>query len=183
MTKVLFGLFLILAIPSLGQEKKLFDILPVINGKVNYTGIVIVDSTDKLKLYTKAKKWFIKQYRSAKDVIQLDDKENAEVIGKGFFETIWENSFTSERKVNVWHTVKIYLKDNKFKYEITDITLRYYVEASMFSEPSNEEVAIENFGRDRKRNTKKYFAQVDAEVMSIISSLVKFMKAPAKEDW
>lgn len=183
MNKVLFSLFLILTIPSFGQEEKLFDILPMKNGKVTYTGIVTVDSINKIKLYNNVKKWFIEQYRSAKDVIQLDDKENGEVIGKGFFETNWQYTFVDERKVNVWHTVKIYLKDNKFKYEITNFTLKYYVEGSMYSAGKNVEEAIENFGKDRERNTKKYFAQVDAEVTSIISSLLNFMKAPPKDDW
>lgn len=183
MIKILLGLFLLLTNSYFVQGQKLFDILPTKDGKVIYTDIIQIDSTDKSKLYTKAKKWFIEQYRSAKDVIQLDDRENGEVIGKGFFETLWENSFISVQKVNVWHTVKIYLKDNKFKYEITNFNLKYYVAPTQFSEGSNFEIAIEDFGQDREKNTKKYFTEVDKQTNSIISSLISFMKAPIKEDW
>ncbi len=183
MCKTLLSIFLILTIPSFGQNEKLFDILPIKEGKVIYTDVVIVDSTDKVKLYSKVKKWFIEQYKSAKDVIQLDDKENGEVIGKGFFETNWQNSFISELKVNVWHTIKIYIKDNRFKYEITNFTLKYYVGGTRYSTGSTVEEAIEDFGKDRVRNTKNYFVTVDSEIVSIISSLINFMKAPNKEDW
>lgn len=182
MYKFLFSLFLIFTKPSYSQEK-LFDILPIKYGKVTYTGIVSVDSTNKSKLYYKVKKWFVEQYRSAKDVIQLDDKDNGEVIGKGFFETDWQYTAIDQRKVNVWHTVKIYLKDNKFKYEITDFTLKYYEERTWYSAGKNVHEAIENFGYDRERNTKKYFAIIDAEITSIITSLLNFMKTPPKEDW
>lgn len=93
MTKNLTTLFLLLTISSFGQDQKLLDILPMKDGKVVYTGIIQVDSTDKSKLYNKVKKWFVEQYKSAKDVIQLDDKENGEVIGKGYFGTVWQVTF------------------------------------------------------------------------------------------
>ena len=183
MKRILTTLFLILTISSFGQEQKLLGILPLKDGKVTYTDVIQIDSTDKSKLYNKVKKWFIEQYRSAKDVIQLDDKENGEVIGKGFFETTWQTSIMSAQSVSVWHTVKVYIKDNKFKYEITNFNLKYYVEPSQYSRGSNVEIAIEDFGGGRDKNTKKYFTQVDKEVNSIISSLIRFMNAPTKEDW
>ncbi len=183
MIKTLTAIFLFLSISSFGQDQKLMGILPMKDGKVNYTDIVMIDSMDKSKLYNKAKKWFIDQYKSAKDVIQLDDKENGEVIGKGFFETEWQTSIMSVQNVSVWHTVKVYMKDNKFKYEITNFKLKYYVPPTQFSSGSIIETAIEDFGKDREKNTKRYFADVDKQVITLISSLLNFMKAPVKDDW
>jgi hypothetical protein len=183
MSKFFTALFLLLAVSSFGQDEKLLDVLPMKDGKVTYTGIIQVDSSDKSKLYNKAKKWFIEQYKSAKDVIQLDDKENGEIIGKGYFETVWQMGFGIAQKVNDWHTVKVSVKDNKFKYEITDFRVKYYVSSSQYSRGSDVDVSIEDFGKNREKNAKKYYAQVDKEVISIISSLEKFMKAPAKDDW
>ena len=175
---------LLLTISSFGQsDPKLLDILPTKDGKVYYSEVVQIDSTDKSKLYTKAKKWFVDQYKSAKDVIQLDDKENGEIIGKGYFETQWQANFMTMQKVNVWHTVKVSVKDNKYRYEISNFELKWHTAPSKYSSGGNTEVLIEDFWKNRESNAKKYFAKVDTEVKSIISSLERFMKAPIGDDW
>lgn len=166
-----------------GQDTKLLDILPLKDGKVTYAGVVQVDSVDKNQLYTRAKKWFVDTYKSAKDVIQLDDKENGEVIGKGFFKTMWQVTFISSQEVNVWHTIKISVKDNRFRYEITAFRFRYYVSPSTYTRGQDVDVALEDFGKSREKNSKKFYAQVDTEVKATIESIEKFMKSKGQEDW
>ena len=74
MKKTLTTFILLIATLIIYGQEKLLDILPTENGVVIYTGVIQVDSVDKSTLYTRAKKWFIDNYKSAKDVIQLDDK-------------------------------------------------------------------------------------------------------------
>ena len=183
MKKLSFITAMLFTVAAYAQEK-LLEILPLKDSIVTYTGVVQVDSTSKEVLYKKAKKWFVDSYKSAKDVIQLDDKENGDIIGKGIFEVVWQVTFMSTQKTNVHHTVKISVKDNKFKYTITDFRIVYYVTPSQYTSGKNIDKTIESFGGGmREKNTKKYFAEVDMEVNKTIASLIKAMKDKEKEDW
>jgi hypothetical protein len=183
MKRVFAIVFIFLTSLTYGQDKKLLDILPVIEGKVTYSGVIQVDSADKNELYLRAKKWFVDTYKSAKDVIQLDDKENGEVIGKGYFKANWQVTFMSIQSVDVWHTITVAVKDNRFKYTITDFVVKYYVTPSTYSRGGNNEFTIEDFGKSREKNAKKFFTQIDTEVQSTILALTKFMQTKAKSDW
>ena len=66
-------------------QDKLLGILPLKDGKVTYTDVIQLQGVSKDEMYKRAKHWFVDTFNSGKDVIQLDDKKNGEVIGKGCF--------------------------------------------------------------------------------------------------
>jgi len=152
---------------SYGQEK-LLDILPSKDGIVTYSEVVQVDSSSKIDLYKKAKKWFVTTYKSAKEVIQLDDPENGEIIGKGNFKVSYYS-----REPFISHTISISVKDGRYKYSITDLT---------YSDNQNEKFSIENFPKSWF-GKKKLYLKVDEEINAIILSLKKYMSSKEKEDW
>ena len=80
-------------------------------GKIVYTEVVEMPGVTKDVLYSRAYEWFAKSFVSANNVIQMQDKEAGKIIGKGCY------GF-DKNKVNF--TLSIYLKDGKYKYEITD---------------------------------------------------------------
>src|SRR5450830_1164209 len=123
----IYILFIVLFISNgiLAQEK-LLGILPLKDGKVTYTDIIQLQGVSKNEIYNRAKHWFIDTFNSGKDVIQLDDKETGEVIGKGCFKAVWMINFYSSQSVNVWKTIKIQIKDGRYRYEITDFRMRNY---------------------------------------------------------
>jgi hypothetical protein len=167
MKKCLLLIFLMANLSIYGQEK-LLGILPTENGSVIYTGLIKVDSIDKNALYGRAKKWFIDNYKSAKDVIQLDDKENGEITGKGNFKI---NYYARDARIS--HTISILVKDGRCKYIITDFS---------YSDSQNDKFAIENFPKTWA-GKKKLYIKVDEEVKSIIVSIEKFMATKPKNDW
>ena len=57
----------------------------------------------------RAKKWFVDNYKSAKDVIQLDDKENGEITGTGNFKISYYT-----RKPYISHTISIFVKEGRY---------------------------------------------------------------------
>lgn len=181
---ILFTLFIILSNLTYSQEKFL-ELLPMKDGKVNYNDVVLVDSCSKDRLYLKAKHWFIDSYRSAKDVIQLDDKENGELIGKGFFETYWQILFYAGQQINVWYTVKIQMKENKFRYEITDFRIKYYsAPTSKYDSGSDVDLPLEEWNKQRPENLRKVCKKIDIEIQNTISTLKSTMKSQMKnEDW
>jgi hypothetical protein len=84
--------------------------------------VVPIDSTTKDELYNRAKVWFAVYYKSSKDVIQLDDKENGKIIGKG---VIIYNSpaFSPGTLFSGYfkYVLTVEVKDNKFKYSFENI--------------------------------------------------------------
>jgi len=164
-------------------QGKLLDILPLKNGKVTYSAVVEVDSVSKDELYNRVKRWFVNTYNSGKDVIQLDDKENGEAIGKGFFEETWMVTFYAAQNVKVWQTVKIQLKENKYRYEITDFRMKYYVAPSAYTKGTDIDIALEEWNKDRDSNNKKFYPKIDSRVKAIILSLEKAMKTANDDNW
>lgn len=79
-------------------------------GLIEFTGLVKVDSSlTQQVLYAKAREWFANSFKSAKDVIQMDDKVAGIIVGKGNF---------SERKSGgiIHFTLKVQVKDGRYKY-------------------------------------------------------------------
>jgi hypothetical protein len=105
---------------SPGQAPKLLDgtELPfdATTHQIAYQGVVEVAGATKEQLYTRAYEWLAKAYRSANDVIQMQDKEAGRLVGKG-------TASVRARGLSagyVRHTLTIYLKDGRYKYVLTD---------------------------------------------------------------
>ncbi len=119
-------------------------------------------------MYKKAKKWFISTYKSAKDVIQLDDQEGGEITGKGNFKV---NYYSREPYIS--HTISVYVKDGRYKYSITQLA---------YSDNQNEKFSIENFPNSWF-GKKKLYLKVDEEIKAVILSLKKYMSSTDKDEW
>lgn len=90
-------------------------------GKISYTEVVKIDSTSEEILYSRAKIWITNIFNSAKDVIQLDSKEDGIIICKGSLKAHGLNRGGRDMSVGYVHfTMKLSFKDNKYKYEFTD---------------------------------------------------------------
>jgi len=164
------------------SQEKLFDVLPLNNDKIYYSGIVNVDSINALELYHRGKKWFIDSFNSAKDVIQLDDKENFEIVGKGFFEELWAVTFYASIQVKVWQTIRIQCKDGRFKYEFYDFRIKYYVPADQYSKSADIDMTLEEWGTGRKSNAKKFYEKVNTNVNELKLDLIKKMRSKVQND-
>ena len=89
---------------------------------ITYTEVIKVDSNVSSKeLYIRARTWFAETYRSAKDVIQMDDKESGILVGKGNFKYT-SSVFMGSEGTKGWvrYTITISVKDGRYKYEITN---------------------------------------------------------------
>lgn len=159
-------------------------IFPKKDGEINYSGIVVVDNVTKAELYRRARKWFIDTYKSAKDVLQLEDKENGEVIGKGFFEELWQVTFYANELTRIYTTVAITVKDGRYKYEIKDFRIQYFVNGYGTIVGYNVDSPLDTWAVGyRPENISKFFAKVDGHVKDMIASLEKAMKTKTEDDW
>lgn len=89
-------------------------------GRIEYTEVVKVDSANAAILYSNAKIFIAKSFKSAKNVTDLSDENSKTVIIKG-------NMPVSVRSMGsfwdygvVWFQISIQCKDGRYKYSITD---------------------------------------------------------------
>jgi len=165
-----------------GQDS-IFSAVPLKNGKIYYSGIVNIDSVSKDELYYRAKRWFVDTYSSAQDNIQIDDKENGEIVGKGCFRTYWDVTLLSGMEVNICQTVRILIKDGKYKYEFKDFFIRYYVAPDQSTNGSDVDMQLENWKSYSKKNSQRIFKKIDASVNDLIRSLSAALKTKPEEWW
>ena len=189
-TKILF-LILFAPIVTSGQ---LIDELPKDeNGNLNFNEVIQIDNTKKDELYIRSKQFFVDTFKSANDVIQMDDKEAGVVIGKGYND-IYIKIMGVNNAVQMWYTIKIQSKEGRYKYEIYDIYFKIYPSQYGGSTEATTIRAEETF--DRKKYYKKNGDPKDIpekykiETVNKVNSLVKDIKVTMmkvsstnKSDW
>lgn len=88
--------------------------------RITYQGVVEVPSVSKDQLYVRAHEWVAKTYRSANDVIQMQDKEAGQLITKGLTRvTLHVMGMNADAGV-IRHTLTIYVKDARYKYILSN---------------------------------------------------------------
>lgn len=127
----------------------------------------VVDQTgSQAELYARAREWFVNTYKDANKVIQLDDPKSGQLIGKGKFTV-----YLSMNNRFVQHTVTIEVKENKYRYTITNLILDW-----------GDGIHTEPFESVQKMYHKKLYTYTHVQVREIIASF-KSQMATKKTDW
>lgn len=162
--------------------------------KLNYTKVIQVDGVSKDELYTRAINWFTNSFRNANNVIQINDKQNGQITAKAHF-VYNPNFFVGSGPVKgyIRYTLSIYVKDGRYKYEITD-----FVHDPSLSPNSKSVGLITNdidYPGEEKRNANQKWMnntwhdikqQINTYINSIEVSLVEGMNKIAEienGDW
>ena len=124
-------LLLLLVAPGLCFAQSVMDSIHIdsVTKQVIYEGVVEVPGS-KDDLYNRAKVWFADAFKNTNYVIGAQDKEAGTLTGKGNFEYSF-NSMMQVKKKNQSYattnkadfTIKVFVKDNKYKYMITDLVI------------------------------------------------------------
>lgn len=100
------------------------DVLPMKNGSVIFEKVIEVKDKTKGQIYAALRKWFAESFKDSKSVIQVADKEEGLITGKGNY------SFFLKETIMMTHiygtcdfTINIDIKDGKFKYQVYGFTL------------------------------------------------------------
>jgi hypothetical protein len=94
-----------------------------LTNKIVFSEVVKVDSVSKDELYTRAREWFAKTFKSAQDVLQMDDKESGKLIGKGSSKGV-NHLQLSTNSFYLNYMISITIKDGRYRYEVTDFTAK-----------------------------------------------------------
>jgi hypothetical protein len=113
-----------------------------------YSEVVEVSGKNADQLYASAKVWFAETFRSAQDVIQMDDQKSGTIIGKGILSTSNDLMVGVNSEMVIRFVVKIMVKDNRYKYDMYD----FLVSQSQNGEPITKDVPMSQY-----INQKEYF--------------------------
>lgn len=97
--------------------------LQFIDNDIAYQGIVEMPNKPKAVIYKNGKIWFVDFFKSAKAVIQSEDKEDGIIAGKGIIDFTTPAGWGMNAKMHDQFTIKIECKDNKFRYTIYQMIL------------------------------------------------------------
>lgn len=168
------------------------DEFPLENGRITFSEVVQLDSVSSSEIYLRAKTYFVNHFRSAKEVIQLDDKEASIVVGRG-----WQNIHievtlltTTSTPVQMWYKIKIQGKSSRYKYEIYDIEFTSYTSEYASSTTVDAEAVFRKTNFFTKKGTPrnipmKYRDETLKAVQATIAGLKEAMTKPVngKDDW
>ena len=174
-------------IQSYGQ----LDTMPKIDGQYGYMEIINVDSINKDMLFKNAKTFLVDAFKSAKDVIQYEDKAEGKIMGKGNLSVIGnQNKIMGqswERKITAYFSFEISCKDNKYKYRIYDLTFESFDQHTSrqrapYVEAQTIEKLIEQCDKGTyKKATSEAYPKLLTEFKNIITQLKRSMIK--KSDW
>jgi hypothetical protein len=148
-----FFLFLSLCICTLNGYSQ----MPMKDGKVVYE---LIDSSltgTQQQLQAKAKIWMANVFKDSREVIQVDDKDAGEVVGKGNF------SWGSLPPYTCWFTIRISSRDNKYRCQIYDMMMQGGTEGAKRS--------IEHWIEHPTIGTKKQLRYIDKRTLEFMDDL------------
>ncbi len=190
MKKLLQILFILFwAINVFSQNKTLIEFaFPTENNEIVYKEVVSVDSTKDAKtLYLKAKEWIATKFKSAQDVIQMDNEKT--IVIKSF---IRKGHNTMVKNPQKWFTLKIDFKDGRYRYNLSKIIYEFDINHMGFNNHYKENFSSwlkyskkGSKSRRKKVNAQleKYAYEVNAEFEAIIESLKESMSNEAEDEW
>ena len=141
----------------------------------------VVDQEGKPSyLYDKAIEWFGFYYLNAQSVYTVQSKENGKIEGQGRMKLYYTDGASGVQRDGgvVMYQIKMELKDNKYRYTLTDFNLkgasRYPLEKWM-----NKSDPAYNTTWD------SYLYQVDTTMRRLISTMKEKMKPTVikKDEW
>lgn len=152
---------------------------------LTFTAVVQAEGASKDELFVRAQAWFATTFKCGKCVIQTSDKEAGQVIGKGAFEFHSGNNFFGPDGLEGWvtYTVKVFLKDGRYKYEITDFThessaIKYPISVGLVTTDENYP-GIKHMQKFFNKRWKKLKDDCETQAKTLIESLSKVMASPA----
>ena len=117
--KTIFAL--ILLVPFLSNAQDIILPIDSTTNKITFQEVVQSPGISQDELYTRAREWFALTFKSAQDVIQMDDKASGKIIGKGAHRGTAMILLTPSA-FSLNYTVSLTVKEGRYRYEITDFT-------------------------------------------------------------
>lgn len=116
-TKIITVLTLSLLLVSCGTNKL------ATAEQMKHEFIVDFPNTSKDALYDKTIRWIAQNFKSAKDVIDVQDRINGTIIAKGIIPQVWFDDYGLRKYSNLSFTLTFDARDNKARLNYTNIDM------------------------------------------------------------
>lgn len=139
-----------------------------------YQGVVTMENKSKDVIFSSAKLWVAENFRSAQNVIQLDDAENGVLLIKANF-VLYYSGFP----IRNYFTLKVEAKDGRFRYtvDITDMI------ADAPGGKSQMEFFVKNLAKEKAKDVE-YEKQMHAYCLAMAKGIASQTNAATnEEDW
>lgn len=165
---------------------------PVKEGQLYYEGVVDVPATSKqADLYRTGRTWFVDTYVDAKEVLQLDDKADGKMMGKGRYKYSFINGINLSQ-VLMRFTLALDVKDGKYRYRMYNFE-GDNVNTSMLGGTNATQLRVLDYNQcytdykadKRAKYNLKVLQGMDTQVRYIVASLQKAMQesSTGKDDF
>lgn len=144
-----------------------------------YMEVVQVPDKNADQLYSLAREWFAETFKSADDVLQMDDPVAGKLIGKGMGKGYHKG--IAPIPFNYEFTVKVFVKDGKYKYMIDNIAL---VTNSIRTNCEDYVIAKAKFKNKKKKVAffDNILNTIDSDMTNLIVTLNSKMKG-VEDEW
>jgi hypothetical protein len=148
---------------------------------ITYSEVVETPGVNKNELYVRANTWFTRTFKSAKSVLELQDKEAGKLIGKGLLSVMVKVPIVGATDAGtVATTITILCKDGKYKYVIDNLSherpygpnTEYWVSAGALEKEKPEAGMMR---RPNKKEWNDIKTAIDKDIMSLTADLKKSM--------
>ena len=169
-----------LNLPLFAQEAKPYN-LPINpdSKKIMYREVVEEQGTPSY-LYNKAIEWFGYYYLNAQSVYSVQDKVNGKIEGLGRMKIYYADEASGVTRDGgiIVYQIKIELKENKYRYTLTDFSLKTASRSPIEKWLNKSDPAYNS-------NWDSYLYQVDTTMQRLISTMKEKMKPTVvkKDEW
>ena len=140
---------------------------------------VVDQEGNKDILYDRGSSWFSSFYKSPSSVLKIQDKVNGKIEGMGrFVITFVDDQGTKRDAGMITYTIKLELKDNKYRYTLTDFNLKAASRSPIEKWLNKNDPAF-------NPQWDSYLYQVDTTMLSLARNLKEGMKPKVikKDEW
>ena len=155
---------------------------------IAYTEVVVLDTTlKKDELYSRAREWFAKTYKSANSVIQMDDKAEGKIVGRASIPITYNNIGIIAPGGSISYNISVYVKDGKYKYEFENFQhqgdgnkIPSYGSCTKMLNTTDK-----NFGIGMQKTYNIYLNQMHTDIIETISNLKSTLalKTTSNKEW
>ncbi len=129
------------------------------------------------QVFTGSRKWIAENFKSAKAVIEYENKDEGTIIGNGSIAYPWSSGWDAIGKADwkVQFTMKLESKDGRFRTTFTNVTLFW---------PTKVESGIKIQGYDGQVNNSKDMMKIRAKLLTFGPEIQKYLASgKADESW
>jgi hypothetical protein len=156
--------------------------IPVNNDILKYEDVIDAPSVSADQLYKNAKIWFLDTFKSSKDVITFEDPEIGIVSGNGNF-NIYSQFMNQTIERTVYFSVRIEVKENRFRYSISDLNVGSSISAPYpVHKQFHPDFLFKKNGKPVESEWK-FAWSYEKNIILIEESLKSTMLNTKKEDW